>query len=487
MHKSEIFLILTLSFIGGIFYQSFWSLSLFLLWFILIISLGLLLIDYKNKNIIALSMVGIFFLLGVGRVELELNKVKEIRSPQREILTEARIIKEPEQKEFYQNLVVAVAGNSFLGDEERNDKKVLVRTELFREFSYGDKIKLACQAELVENQTEDFDYKMYLAKDEIYYICKKSKIEKAKQNEAGIYGFILENRFKLEAIVNRIIPQPEASLANGLLFGGNRLSKEKQEIFSKTGMTHIVAVSGYNVTIIAQYLMMLGIFFGLWRQQAFYFAFLGIILFVAMIGFPSSAVRAGVMGLLILWAIKNGRLATADNAIVLAGAIMLLINPLLLRWDIGFQLSFLATIGLIKTAPFWERYLVGKNKLLGIDEIIFMTLSAQIFVLPIILYNFHSLSVISVLANVLVLPIIPLTMLFVALTVIFGLIFYPLGLAFGWISYYLLKYEIGAIDYLADFKWASFEINNFTALGVVIWYLILVGGIYWINKKRNGK
>lgn len=486
MHKSKIFLILSLSFIGGIFYQSFWSLNLFLLWFVLVISIGLFLTDYKNKNIVALGLVGIFFLLGIWRVEMELNKIDAIKVPQKEILAVGKIIREPEKKEFYQNLVVAVAGNNFLGTEESEDKKVLVRTELFREFSYGDKIELDCQAELVENQSDDFDYKMYLAKDKIYYICKKSEIKKINQSEGGIYGFILKNRLKLENVINEIIPEPQASLANGLLFGGNRLSKEKQAVFSKTGMTHIVAVSGYNVTIIAQYLMMLGILFGLWRQQAFYFAFLGIVLFVAMIGFPSSAVRAGVMGLLILWAIKNGRLASADNAIVLAGVIMLLINPLLLRWDIGFQLSFLATIGLIKLAPFWERYLVGKNKCLGLTEIILMTISAQIFVLPIIFYNFHSFSAISILANTLVLPIIPLTMLFVALTLIFGLILYPLAIVFGWISYFLLKYEIGIIDYLADFKWASFEINNFTALGVFIWYLILTAGVYWLNKK-NGK
>lgn len=487
MHKSKIFSIWLLGFLVGIFYQSFWSLDLFLFWLVLVFSLSLFLIGYKNKNILAWSFLGIFFLLGVGRVEVELGKIREIEKPQKEINGIFKIIKEPEKKEFYQNLVVVVEDKFILEKESTIERKVLIRADLFREFRYGDEIKLRCQPELVENSSENFDYKMYLAKDEIYYFCKKAEVGQVTGNKGGFYGFILKNRKIFEEKINQIIPEPEASLANGLIFGGNRLSKEKQEIFSRTGMTHIVAVSGYNVTIIAQYLMLLGIFLGLWRKQAFYLAFLGIILFVAMIGFPSSAVRAGMMGLLILWAIKNGRLASADNAILLAGVIMLFINPLLLRWDIGFQLSFLATLGLVRLSPLWEKFLIGRLKLLGFWEIILMTISAQVFVLPIILYNFHSFSLISILANVLVLPIVPLTMLFVFLAMFFGFIFYPLGLIFGWIGYFLLKYEITIIDFLSRFKWSAIEVNGFSANKLILWYLILGMVVYYVNKKRNGE
>lgn len=474
MHSSKAFLFFLLSFIGGIFYQSFWSLGLVGFWFVLVLSLIIFLVDYRNRNFIIWALVGVFFLLGVGRTEIELKKIESIAPLQKEISTQVEIIREPDKREYYQNLVVSL-----------EKIKILVRTELYREFKYGDKIELRCQPEIVENSSEDFDYKMYLAKDGIYYICKKAEIIKLESDKNNLYSLILTGRHKLEENINKVIPEPEASLANGILFGGNRLSKEKQAIFAQTGMTHIVAVSGYNVTIIAQYLMLIGIFLGLWRRQAFYFAFLGIILFVAMIGFPSSAVRAGVMGLLILWAIKNGRLATADNALVLAGAMMLLINPLLLRRDIGFQLSFLATLGLIKLAPFWENYLMGKLKSLGFIEIVLMTISAQIFVLPIIMYNFHTFSAVSILANVLVLPIVPMTMLLVALTAIGGLVFYPLALLFGWMSYFLLKYVIGIIAWLGSFSWSALEINNFNEVGIFVWYLILFLSIKFITKKME--
>ena len=248
-------------------------------------------------------------------------------------------------------------------------------------------------------------------------------------------------------------------------------------------MTHIVAVSGYNVTIIAEYLIFLGLWLGMWRKNAVWLAIIGIIVFVIMIGFPSSAVRAGVMGGILLWAMKNGRLANSQNAIVFAATVMLLINPLLLRWDIGFQLSFLATLGIVETSTFWEKSFIKKHKALGISEIIAMSLSAQIFVLPIIAYNFHITSLISLLANVLILPIIPLSMLLVFLASICGFIFYGVSLVFAWLAFVPLLYEIKIVQILAGLPWASIKIEKINIWWFIIYYCSLLGGIYYLKKR----
>ena len=290
----------------------------------------------------------------------------------------------------------------------------------------------------------------------------------------------------LEENINKVIPEPEAALAKGLIIGGSSgLPKKVQENFSKTGMSHIVAVSGYNVTIIAEYLIWFFIFIGFWRKQAFWFAILGIIIFVAMIGFPSSAVRAGVMGGLLLWAMKNGRLANSYNAIIFAGAVMLLINPLALRWDIGFQLSFLAALGIIALAPFWEKYFIKRNKAMGFSEIFFLSLSAQIFVMPIIFYNFHIFSSVSLIANLLVLPLIPLSMLLVFLVAAFGLISTLFSLPFAWLAYMPLKYEIWIINALAGLNWSSREVQNFGWSKIILWYIILSGLVFFLRKREK--
>jgi len=320
-------------------------------------------------------------------------------------------------------------------------------------------LNVSCKLQVPENFSPDFDYRMYLAKDKIFYLCRNTELKKTGRNSGNIlYGGIIKLKKFTERNINQVIPEPQAALANGLLFGGdNRLSEKIKENFSKTGMTHIVAVSGYNVTIIAEYLILLGIFLGLWRPQAFWFATAGIVLFVAMIGFPSSAVRAGVMGSLLLWAMKNGRLANSQNAIIFAGSIMLFLNPLLLRYDIGFQLSFLAALGLIMLSPFWEKFFIKKFRVLGLTEIFFMTLSAQIFVLPIIVYNFHVLSIVSIF-----------------LSAVLGFVFYPLSLLFAWLAYIPLKYEVEVINFLAGFDWASVEVNGFGSFFLILYYLLLI-------------
>jgi competence protein ComEC len=166
---------------------------------------------------------------------------------------------------------------------------------------------------------------------------------------------------------------------------------------------------------------------------------------------------------------------------------MLFINPLLLRWDIGFQLSFLATLGIVSSASFWEKSLIKKHKALGITEIIMLSLSAQIFVLPIIAYNFHTASLISLLANIFILPIIPFSMLMVFLVCIFGFIYAPLSLVFSWFAFLPLFYEIKLIHILSQFPWASVSFENVPEHFVVVYYILLIGILIFSRRWQEKK
>lgn len=407
------------------------------------------------------------------------------------------IASEPKIKDKYQEIIFTptfapIAIGAMAGKE---NFKILIQESRYREYFYGDELRLTCELELPKNiEDSDFDYQAYLAKDDIFYICKKPKIENppaggGKNFGNKFYGAVIKIKNKLSANVSALISSPEAGLLEGLIIGGDdKLSKEVQGNFSRTGMTHIVAVSGYNITIVAQYLMLLGIFLGLWRRQAFWFAVLGIWIFILMTGFPSSAIRAGVMGTLLLYAMKNGRLANAGNAILFSAAVMLLWNPLLLRYDVGFQLSFLATIGIVYCYPLLENYSREKLQKLPaiisfLAEILFLSLGAQIFVLPIILFNFQKLSIVSPLANILILPILPITMLLGFSAVASSFVFHPLAVFFSWLAYIPLHYEVLTINYLADLKYSFLE-ASLSWQGVFVWYIILTGAIYYLRKKQ---
>ncbi len=478
MTKSKIFLVLSLSFISGIFLASFFKLDAFLFYALAVISVIIVTLGYKNKIALIVGLAILFLALGIWRTQSDLQKIAENNLDGKNISENVVVAKEPEEKDNYKNIVV----------KTEEGLKVLVRANINSDINYGDELKIECALKIPENK-EDFDYKMYLAKDKIFYLCQGAKFEKTGNNRGNkLYAGILNLKNKMAGNINRVVPYPESALGSGLIFGGSGdLPKELKNNFSRTGMTHIVAVSGYNVTIIAEYLILFGIFFGLGRKQAFWFAIFGIILFVTMIGLPSSAVRAGVMGSLLLWAMKNGRLANSWNAIIFAGAVMLFINPLVLRWDIGFQLSFLAAIGIIALAPFWEKVFIKNHKALGFSEIFFLTFSAQIFVLPVILYNFQTLSVVSLAANLLIFPVIPVSMLLVFLTAVAGLIFTTLSLPFAWLAYLPLKYEVWIIETLGGLTWASKPIKSFGWQGFFLWYLALGLAVYLLKKKLNAK
>jgi competence protein ComEC len=494
MNKSKLFLFLCLSFIGGIAVASFYYPKIignFYLFIILISAIIILIVNYKNKPFVIFSFAILFFISGIYLTNLKLEKINNLVENGKNISGNFIVSKEPEISGKMQRVIV-----------KNGDYKILITAPAYPEYSYGNEIKLSCALKIPRSfipqggtQDDVFDWRMYLAKDNILYECDKPKIELINSNKGNkIYRFILKIKNKLNENISKMIPAPESGLMIGLILGGDdKLSKDVQNIFSATGMTHIVAVSGYNVTIVAEYLMLLGIFLGLWRRQAFWFAVAGIILFIAMTGFPSSAVRAGVMGILLIWAMKNGRLANSQNAIIFAAAVMLLINPFLLRWDIGFQLSFLATLGIIYVYPIFEGYfarivetrhcLVSTGGFIHtLLEILFLTLSAQIFVLPVILFNFQKLSLISPLANLLILPIIPITMLLGFVAVIASFVFYPLGQIFSWLAYLPLKYETTVINYLASLKYSSIEVHM-AWWGVVLWYIILGEGIILMRRK----
>ncbi|MCX6766240.1 MAG: ComEC/Rec2 family competence protein [Candidatus Moranbacteria bacterium] len=475
--KSKIFFILSLAFLIGVFLASFFPIEKYFI--LILVSSGIIVfvINYKNKKIIIASAAILFLALGIWRTEISFEDAKNNLADQKlgSVEFTRTVTKEPETDEKYQKVIVE--------DNEKN--KILINADVYPQYQYGDELKVRCILEEPKNyEDSNFDYQMYLAKDGIYRVCNKAQITAVASNKGNkFYTAILAAKKRFEEKISAIFPDPEGAYLKGLILGGGkRMTQDLNDAFSKTGTTHTVAVSGYNVTIVAAFLMWLGIALGLWRQQVFSFALIGIVLFVLMTGAPSSAVRAGIMGGLVIWAMKEGRLANSQNAILFAAAIMLLINPLLLRYDAGFQLSFLATLGIIYVYPLFEKnFFAGEQNIL--KETILMTLAAQVFVLPVILNSFQKLSVISPLANLLILPAIPQIMLGGFAAGMAGFVFVPLGKLIGFVPYVLLKVELLIIQWLANLSWSSLEIKNFSWLHISVYYLILVSVLYYFKRK----
>ena len=342
----------------------------------------------------------------------------------------------------------------------------------------------------------DFDYVNYLKKDGIGLIINYPKEMKTTDDDEDlnwaddfkihIYKpiFVIKNKF--ESTVNNSIVEPNAGFINGILLGTKQnLSDNLKNAFSKTSTSHVLAISGYNITIIAWCVMWILLRY-FKRRKAFWVSVVVIVLFTIMTGASSSVVRASVMGLLLLFANGYGRLYDPRNSILFAGALMIFQSPLALRFDVGFQLSFVAVLGLMYIYPiinYWTRKLLnpGLSGQSQLKDLISATISAQIAVLPLLIYYFHNFSLVSLPANILILPFLPAAMLLGFLSGIGGMIFLPFGQLLGYFAWAITTYQIKVIEYFASLSFASMA-WDISLSWLVAFYVILIIVIYKLSR-----
>lgn len=429
----------------------------------------------KASNILVFACL--IFIIVVFFVSPSLLKKRTPYLNQGEGIFTGKIIKEPDKRSSNTKYTIQI-----------EKEKILVTTGVYPEYQYGDVLEI--KGELEEPMVfEDFNYKNYLAKDGIYYVVYYPEIKVLQRNKGNfIYQAIFKFKNKIKQGVEKIMPFPEVSILQAITLGYKQaLSDETKETLNITGIRHIVAISGMHIVILSWITMYLLIVIGLWRGQAFYFAVALMILFIIMIGAPASAVRAGIMGGILLLGEKIGRLRNSGRIAVFAGSIMLVFNPLLLRYDVGFQLSFLAVLGIIYIKPIFDKWIEKwqkKQEISSTLHIITMTLAAQIATLPILIYNFGRISFISPLANVLIVPLLPFIMS-LGLAFNIGTIIWPfLGKILVWPLYIGLAFITHLTNFLSQIPFAAKEIVNIHWAWLIGYYILLVGFI-WLYKKKT--
>lgn len=345
-------------------------------------------------------------------------------------------------------------------------EKLFVTMHRFPEIHYGDRLRLSgtLRKKLLNNK------KVILT----MYFPKFAVVENEKR---GVLAVISPIRQNLIALFQKTLPSIPASLLLGIVFGIDAgMPQDFVKAIRATGVAHVIAASGMNVTIVAGFL---AIFFGFFlkRQLALILSILGICFYALLAGAEPSILRASIMGALAFTAQMLGRQTLALYSLFLAGYAMLFASPQLL-FDVGFQLSFFATLGLILLRPLfnrgeWIRRVLTRSV---IGEEIATTISAQIATMPILLANFGNYSLWSILANGLVLWTIPTIMVLGGLGAILGMLFEPLGKLSLYLSYPFLLYfqevvvrfaKLGAVAHISDFPW-QLHIGYYLVLGAVL-------------------
>lgn len=316
------------------------------------------------------------------------------------------------------------------------------------------------------------------------YGNRQGSISFAKITVHGRSANIIEKiRSKYFAGIYTSLPEPNASLGLGFLVGLRTLLPEGLlDKLAATGLTHIVAVSGYNLTILVRFMRRL------FSRSSIYLATLSsaslIVGFLAVTGFTPSIVRAAIVSGLSLGAWYYGRRVHPVMIILLSAAITAFWNPLYLWYDLGWYMSFAAFFGVLVLAPLATAR-IFKNKPGALGQIVVETTSAQVMVLPIIAVIFGQVSIISLLANAIILPLIPLAML---ATFIAGLAGTLVPSVSGWLAWpadILLTFMVDVISLMSRVPWALKEIAT-NWLQASMFYSIIAGVamIMWQKTKK---
>lgn len=400
----------------------------------------------------------------------------------------------PDERESYNQYRVEM--EALWQGEKRSEVEgaALVQTDKGTLHEYGDRVRVRgvpAEAPVFDG----FDYRRYLARKDIHSLVRRAEMSTLEQDQgnrilAALYTF----RARASAILDEVLPQPYAALANGMILGiESGIPRQLYTQFNLTGASHVIVISGSNIALVSA--IFLAVFSrGLRgrKRLAALCTLTGIIAYTLLVGADSAVTRAAIMGGLFVLATALGQQSAALISLFLAGLIMLLLNPLTL-WDVGFQLSFAATLGLILLGqPLQRRWQRGMGRRLPkiagglVAEGFLITLAAQVATLPLIVFYFGRLSLISLLVNVLILPVQPLILIGGGLSILAGLAWLPLARLIALIPNASLWWTVAVVQRGAAVPFASLEIDAFGRL-IALLFLILygLGFLWWLLRQEQ--
>jgi len=486
--KHRIFLIFLISFIFGIFLASFFKISYFLCYSFFLFCLLFLILFWENKKIRIVFLSFIFLLLGIIRYNLSWPKITPEKIQfynNRKVVFEG-IVKRVDERLDKKELVVK-ANKIFTNEESIKIKgNVLVYLPLYSSYFYGDRLKISCHL-LSPQPIEKFAYHEYLARYNIYSVCFPKEVKILARNQGNFFiNQIFKIREKIKLAIDQNFTEPEGSIFSALLLGIKKeIPQRVREVFSKTGTAHILAVSGLHAMIMTKILIFILINLSLKRQDAFWIVSLFLIFYILLTGASPSAIRAGIMGFLLILAEKIGRKKESLNLIFFSAALMLLFNPKLLKNDIGFQLSYLGILGINYLENFFYRVFkfIFKKKT-NLSQLLATTFSAQVFVFPLVLYYWGYLSLIAPIANFLVLNVLPYLMTLGFLFAFCSFIFLPLSKILFFPIWLILYFLFRILKFLSDLPVFSINFGQINFVMVIILYLAI---IYFTFKAKTIK
>lgn len=407
------------------------------------------------------------------------------------VVVEGHISAEPQIRSTRVQIQVSVDRLTLGGQAFAVRGELLASVPLYPAYQYGDRLRCSGKLE-TPPVLEDFDYREYLASQGVHSLMRWAQVERLPGRGGSLVLRALYGaKAALRQRIDRILPHPEAGLLQGILLGlDHTLPADLADAFRIAGLTHIIVISGYNVSVLLE-AWFLGIrrWMHRWLGLGAGLVLLG--LFVAFVGPSPPVVRAGLTGGLFVIAQLLGRRASPLASLAAAALIMTAINPLLLH-SVSYQLSIASTLALLLLHP---RLAEGLHGWLGAGdpgwmrilwEVSLTTIAAQLATLPIIWANFGELSTVALLANLLVLPIQPLILIPGAIVVLVALPAPGLARLLGYALWLPLRWCTGVARTLSSLPWAALSVPKLPSWAAWLFYAALML-LVWARPSRRAR
>lgn len=395
---------------------------------------------------------------------------------QQEVTIEGYIAEEPDRRPLQTKYTIETEALTTASDKRITNIRGRVLATDHRQwpfYVYGDRVQVTGVLEL-PGDIDGFRYDHYLSRYEIYSVMYRGVFQKVPSTKQTLtktmrgHLYAIKERFEFQ--INTLYPEPHASFMAGLLTGSRKgIPDTLMQAFNTTGLTHIIAISGYNITIVIAVIS--SVLFCVPPRIRSILAIIAIITFALFVGASAAVIRAAIMGILGLLALQCGRSTHIRLSVLWTAFFMVAWNPKILWYDAGFQLSFLAVLGLIELSPLLEKYCSKIPEAFAIRESLQMTVAAQIAAAPLIVLLFGRLSLIAPIANLLVAPLLPIAMLFGAISTIISFFDGTTGQLLAYIGWACLEWIILIANVCSAIPLASIS------LGITPWMLVSYYGI----------
>lgn len=459
----------------------------------------------KNETPIFLAILFLSLSFGILLGQISISKSVLQKEKFSEFISQKEdfvgIISSVKHSENSQQIILKIKDK-----ESRDNFKIKIITAKFPEYRAGENIKV--EGKISENkillpEVEDKISKSFDLEDQEKLKNIDGQIsfpkisvlenEEVQNNFFQKFYFTLQNqKYNFVKKLDEISPRIVAALTAGTTLGDDSLfAKEDLENFRVSGLSHIIVLSGFNITILIVFFSFLFLRLNLRLGWRVFLTIFSIAVFIIFVGAEPSILRAAIMGSVLLLANISGRNYVAKQGLFLSALIMMLINPKIAPLDISFHLSFLATFGILYLVPIFDEYNFFrkdrfKNKilqnLLGIFKV---TLAVQIFVTPYIIFKFGNLSLFGILGNLLVVPVVPVIMFLGLLIILFS--FIPsVSVLFSYISFLFSKYVFSVSGFVSSLPYSKIDFT-FLSLEMFAIYAFIILYIYFEKEKNKIK